>query len=170
MPPVGAYVSVLSVSRDRTTRRAIPLHTCTCPPFLPIRLRPFERHDGIDRLWRRQMRLAPHEHKGHLKSLANTEVGDGSRILPTQLHRRAKPHRVGTRHGHQICIDPTYPGHDVSVIEPQPQVHAHGYAPADAFNDADDVHGLTADRHEVDQPDSSLIGVNSVSSTMVSPR
>src|SRR4029453_2899075 len=127
--------------------------------FLPVRFRRFERHYGIDRLWRWQMRLPPHEHKGHLKSLAGAEFGDSRRILSTKLDRRAKPNRVGTSHGHQICIDPTYPRHDVAVVEPQPQVHAHRYAAADPFDDADHVHGLTADRHEVDESYGSLIGV-----------
>ena len=47
----------------------------------------------------------------------------------------------------------------MAVVEPQPQVHAQGYAPADAFDDADDVHCLTADRHEVDESYGSLIGI-----------
>ena len=34
-----------------------------------------------------------------------------------------------------------------------------GYPAADAFDDADHVRGLAAERHEVDEPDGSLIGV-----------
>src|SRR5829696_2865873 len=113
----------------------------------------------IDRLWRRQMRVPPHQHKGHMESLTNAEVGDGRRILPTKLDRRTKPHRIGTRHSDEICLDPTYPRHDVAVVETQTQVHAHRYAPAHTFDDADHVHCFTADRHEVDEPYGSLIGV-----------
>src|SRR5215217_8339939 len=47
----------------------------------------------------------------------------------------------------------------MAVIEPQTQVHSHRYAPAHTFNEADQVHGLPTDRHEVDEPYGSLIGI-----------
>jgi hypothetical protein len=55
--------------------------------------------------------------------------------------------------------DPADPGKDVTVVEHQPQIHAHRHSPANTLDDADDVRRLPARRHEIDEPHGAVAGV-----------
>src|SRR5215207_11672667 len=127
MPPVGAYVSVLSVSRDRTTAsRHSPSYVhrlahsrqyasvassdtmgstgcgvgrCDC------------RHTSTKGTW------SP---SPTLKSATVDEFSPRS-STGVRSHTESGP-ATATRSGSSRRTH----GHDVAVVEPQPQVHAHG--------------------------------------------
>ena len=82
--------------------------------------------------------------------------------------RRSAPQRRGSRRGprrrHEgrarrarrspsTCRPPAYPRHEATVVEADHQLGMHRNVPAHAFDDADDIGRLSADRHEVDQAD-----------------
>ena len=45
----------------------------------------------------------------------------------------------------------TFTPYDPAGVEPDDQIRAHPHGPADALDDADDVGGVPAHRHEVER-------------------
>lgn len=58
-------------------------------------------------------------------------------------------------------VDATHPRHGGSVIEPHDEVHLHRHGAGDALDDTDDVRGLAADRHAVNDPHDPVARVES---------
>lgn len=87
------------------------------------------------------------------------ELGDGGQVLAAQLHGGVQPE--GVRPGGRSQVRPAAPdpGHQVAVVEPQPQVHAHGHAARQALDDAHHVRRVAAQRHAVHHSHLALVGV-----------
>jgi hypothetical protein len=78
---------------------------------------------------------------------------------PWCLHGCLEQHGVGPAHGAQATLGAAHEGDDVAVVEAQGQLHAHGYTTTAPFDDAEQVDPLPAQRHEVDDPDLAVFGL-----------
>ncbi len=121
-------------------------------PAVPPLLRPVQGPGRVPGPRHVQVRRIPSEAEGNSLPAPDRELGDGRVAYATRLDRCAQHERVRAGHGDQGTIDVTHPGDDLAVVESDREVHPHGDVAADPFDDADDVHGLVADRHEVDDP------------------
>ena len=64
--------------------------------------------------------------------------------------------RVRARDHLYVAVDVAHPRDHVAVVEAHDQAHRHRHRAAEALDDADDVDGVVADRHAVDDPHAAL--------------
>jgi hypothetical protein len=81
------------------------------------------------------------------------ELADGRQITSLQRRRRAQVGGVGSGKPGDAALVVPNPGDDLAVVEAQPQLTELRNSTADAFDDADDIGGLFARRHEINHPD-----------------
>ncbi len=114
----------------------------------------------LERRWRRQVRGRVGH--GEVDGLAgrDLEFGHGVQVLTAKRHGGAQADPVGAGHGLQRAVGiATHPGDDGAVIEAEDQLHAHPHPPALAHDKADQVRGRASQRHEVDERDDTLVGL-----------
>ena len=128
-------------------------------PVSPERLGVQQRLLGIHPLGRRAVRGVPRQHERHAVARADVELGHGVEVPAFELDRRREEEGVRACDCEQPVLAPADPGDDRAVVEPDGQAHPHRHASGDALDDADDVGRLAPRRHEVDQADRAVLGV-----------
>ncbi len=113
----------------------------------------------VHELGARFVRGVPGEDEGDALAGGDGEFGAGAVGLAPGAHGRlaAEPGGVGSGDGDPLPVTAADPGHDVSVVEAQAQGAAHGDLAGQALDDAHDVGGDVALRHEVDDLDGSAV-------------
>ncbi len=86
------------------------------------------------------------------------------------LDRCAQPDRRPGRRSPVAAVCAAHPGHDPPVVEAQPQLHAHRDGAVEALDDAYDVGRPVRRRHEVDDADRPVGGLDSRSRGRASRR
>ena len=100
--------------------------------------------------------------EGELRGLAlgDGELADGPHVLAAQGYLGPQHHHVGTRDGaHGLLVDPRHPGDDRAVVEADHQLRPHLDPTASADDETDQVRGVAAERHEVDERDGTFGGL-----------
>ena len=114
---------------------------------------------GVDRFGDRQMRRPVGEHEGNGLALAHFEIGHCCKILAAGLDRRAQHRHVlpGNRQ-QRALLGPPDPGNVDAEAEADHKLHHQPDPPAHPAHQPDDVGGLAARRHEIDQFDDAARG------------
>ena len=130
-------------------------------PFVPERFGFLQRQRRIDRRGHRQMRGPVGEHEGHGLALADLEIGDRGQILAAGLDRRSQHGHVGPANREQpravfVLLDP---GNVGAEAEADHQLHPQLHPAADAAHQPHHVGRIAARRHEIDQVDHAIGGL-----------
>src|SRR5881394_3492193 len=95
-------------------------------------------------------RMAQHERRR--LTLADGEVRDRRETLATHRYARLEDHHVGPGdRAEPAVVRACHPRHGDAVVEAERQLHAHRYPPMHPPDDAYDVRGDAAYRHELDR-------------------
>ena len=122
-------------------------------PFLPVRFGLGERVLRIYSRRRVLVRREPGQHKRHAIAFLDRKRGHGSQIFAMSFDWAAKDESVRPGDRLQGAVDFPDPRHDVSIIEPNGELHPDRDGSPNAFDDPDDVRRLAPRRHKIDQPD-----------------
>ena len=114
---------------------------------------------GIDRRLCIDVRGTVIEHKGLALAGAHAELRNALHILAFDGDGGCQFQRVGSRCEQQYSTGPVDPGHDGTVIESDPELHAQTDPAAQALDNAHDIPALAREGHEVDDANASFLGV-----------
>ena len=126
-------------------------------PFGPELLGILQGLRRIDRLGNRQMRRPVSEHEGNRLAGAHLEIGHRGHVLAAGLDRRSQHRHVRPANRQQRAIFGSLdPGNIGAESEPDHQLHPQLHPAADAAHQPDDIGGVAARRHEIDQGDGAI--------------
>ena len=158
MPPVGAKVSAFSVSSDRWTA------SCQVPSYVQRAAHSSQNasvfvsaSSGIDRLRRGLVGREPAQDEWHALSSGDRERPVGAEVPSLVLDRGPQENRVWPGDRDECALDRPHPRNDRAVVEAQSELHAHLDATTHTLDDPDEVRVRLTWRHEVDQPDDTVI-------------
>ncbi len=145
--------------RERLQREERPAHglrpapggRAAADPFLPVVDGLLESVLGIHGFWQRLVRGSPGQDERDTVALLDRELRVRAEIPALEIDWRSHRDRVRAGDGDERFVDRSNPRDDGAVVETEHQLHEHVHASVDALHDADDIGGLAARRHEVDQ-------------------
>ena len=92
--------------------------------------------------------------KWYRLSRGNREFADGRQVLTDEMNRSAQHDHVGTGDSPQHAVlEPSDPGNDCTVAEPQHELGAHGHLAPLANHETNHARTRSGQRHEIDQRD-----------------
>ncbi len=151
-------MSALSVSSERCTA------SCQRPSYVHCAAQSSqnvtvarERLLGLDRLGRSLVGREPAQNERDAVAFGDGERRDGAEVATLVLDRSAQEHCVWAGDREQRSVERAHPRDDRAVVEADDELHLHLDAPADAFDDPDEVGVGLPRRHEVDQPHGSVV-------------
>ncbi len=154
----------LRLQRDQGAHHEVTvlaLIGATAAPFGPERFGVLQGVCGVDRLRHRQMRGTVGKHEGYAVALAHFKIGDRRQILAAGLDRRPQHRHIRPANGEQCrtILALLDPGNISAEAEADHQLHVHPDPAAHAAHQANHVGGIAARRHEVDQIDRAVSGL-----------
>ena len=139
---------------------ALAVIGATAAPFRPEILGVLQGAFGIDRRRHGQMRRTVGQHERHAVAGANFEFGDRGQVFAVRCDRGAQHCHVrpGDAEQRSVVLTP-HPGNVGAEAEPHHQLHPQLHDALVAAHNADHVGSRATRRHEVDQRDGAVSGL-----------